>query len=129
VFTKLNFSVHFCLGGPSPEPNGIAVAGGMKSERNIDDGVDLSYDKHQHLGLFEAKSEVVIKPENIKQEVAEFAENLRHHHGSNSNSGTTSNSLSSLRSSISAGRLKFFKGGYPVPANKNIFILFRVLIK
>jgi hypothetical protein len=100
----------------------------MKSERNIDDGVDLSYDKHQHLGLFEAKSEVVIKPENIKQEVAEFAENLRHHHGGSNNSGT-SNSLSSLRSSISAGRLKFFKGGYPVPENRNIFILFPALIK
>ena len=114
---------------PSPEPANsppplpasttttTTTSGVMKSElRNVDDGVDLSYDRHhqqqqhhqQQLHLFQAikneSSTMSSSSSPIKQEAivvkTEFSEN----HNLNSNNS------SSLRSSLSGGRLKFFKG-------------------
>jgi hypothetical protein len=90
----------------------------MKNElKNVDDGVDLSYDKHQqHHHLFEvgrpeAAAALALKPESalIKQEAAIIkseAALVKTEYGVEKHN----KSMSSLGSSISAGRLKFFKG-------------------
>jgi hypothetical protein len=133
------------VAGPSPEPpcgsplpsataltTAAAANGGapvMKSEfRNVDDGVDLSYDRHHHqqqhqqqLHLFEtiknemAAAAAAASSSPIKLEATVIKTELGASDTNNSSS-TANNSSLLHRSASLGGRLKFFKGErLPVP--------------